>query len=109
MQITIVSRSGKSRKFPLTIDIPADATVDQLKQSIFKRIPNYYPERQRLTINQLVLQEGKYLKDFNIKDGDTVLFKDLGESCLKIKKKKDFLPEVFLNKKFFFFKKKKRT
>jgi very-long-chain enoyl-CoA reductase len=80
MQIKIVSRSGKSQKFPLTIDIPADATVDQLKQAIYKEVPKYYPDRQRLTINQsVVLQEGKLLKDYDIKEGETIVFKDLGE------------------------------
>lgn len=79
MQIKIVSRSGKSQKFPLTINIPADATVDQLKQTLYKEVPKYYPDRQRLAINQLVLQEGKLLKDYDIKEGDSILFKDLGE------------------------------
>ncbi|PKY21729.1 hypothetical protein RhiirB3_409780 [Rhizophagus irregularis] len=78
MQIKIVSRSGKSQKFPLTINIPADATVDQLKQTLYKEVPKYYPDRQRLAINQLVLQEGKLLKDYDIKEGDSILFKDLG-------------------------------
>ncbi|CAG8542288.1 105_t:CDS:2 [Funneliformis caledonium] len=78
MQITINSRSGNSQKFPLTIDIPADATVDQLKQAIYKKASKYYPDRQRLTVNQQVLNEGKTLKEFNIKDGDTISFKDLG-------------------------------
>lgn len=78
MQITINSLTGKSQKFPLTIEIPADATVEQLKQAISKKVPKYYPDRQRLTINQLVLQEGKTLKDFDIKEGETVYLKDLG-------------------------------
>ncbi|CAI2174492.1 20717_t:CDS:2 [Funneliformis geosporum] len=78
MQITINSRSGNSQKFPLTIDLPADATVDQLKQAIYKNVSKYYPDRQRLTINQSVLQEGKTLKEFDVKDGDTISFKDLG-------------------------------
>ena len=78
MQITIESRSGKSQKFPLTIEVPVNATVDQLKKDIYKKIPKYHPDRQRLTINQTPLHDGKTLKDFEIKDGDTISFKDLG-------------------------------
>jgi very-long-chain enoyl-CoA reductase len=79
MQITITSRSGKSKNFPLAIEISADATVDKLKQAIYKKVPKYYPDRQRLTINQLVLQEGKTLKDYDINEGETISFKDLGD------------------------------
>lgn len=78
MKITISSRSGKSRNFPLTLDVSSDATVEQLKEALHKKAKKYYPARQRLFTEQQLLQDNKELKEYDIKDGDTILFKDLG-------------------------------
>ncbi|CAG8433809.1 12498_t:CDS:10 [Ambispora gerdemannii] len=77
MKITITSRSGKSQKSLITLDVPSDAKVDQLKREIHKKLPKYYPERQRLTFDNKLLED-KTLAEYGIRDGDTVLFKDLG-------------------------------
>ncbi|CAG8469351.1 2429_t:CDS:2 [Dentiscutata heterogama] len=91
MQITISFR-GKTQKPPVKIDLPEDPIVDDLKKAIYKKIPKYYPDRQRLTFNEKVLQEGKTLNEYDIKNGDTVAFKDLGP---QISWKTVFLIEYF--------------
>ncbi|CAG8459973.1 14475_t:CDS:2 [Ambispora leptoticha] len=78
MKITISPRSGKSQKFPIILDVPSDAKVNQVKQAIHKKLPKYYPDRQRLTFDNKLLEEDKTLAEYGIRDGDTVLFKDLG-------------------------------
>jgi len=81
MKLTITPRSPKSRKFPLTLDLtgsPKDVTVDTVKAAIAKKFPEYYPDRQRLTVEKTALEVGKTLADYNLKDGDSVAFKDLG-------------------------------
>lgn len=45
--------------------------------------PKWYPDRQYFTIGldpktRQVLAPGKSLSDFHLKDGDTIIFKDLG-------------------------------
>ncbi|CAJ0842037.1 10005_t:CDS:2 [Entrophospora sp. SA101] len=78
MKVIINNRSEQSKKFPISIDISEDATADQLKELIHKKFKTYYPDRQRLTFSQQLLQDKKTLKGYGIKDGDTILFKDLG-------------------------------
>nr|CAG8493319.1 4088_t:CDS:2 [Entrophospora candida] len=78
MKVIINNRSEQSKKFPISIDISENATADQLKELIHKKFKTYYPDRQRLTFSQQLLQDKKTLKGYGIKDGDTILFKDLG-------------------------------
>ncbi|RIB05632.1 3-oxo-5-alpha-steroid 4-dehydrogenase-domain-containing protein [Gigaspora rosea] len=77
MQITISFR-GKSQKPPVTVDLPEDSTVDDLKKAIYKKVPKFYPDRQRLSFNEKTLQEGKPLKEYDITNGENVVLKDLG-------------------------------
>jgi very-long-chain enoyl-CoA reductase len=81
MKLTVVPRSGKSSsRFPLTVDLPEDATVYDLKKEIQKRIKKVYPARQRLTYSEQVLDDKKkQLTDYGIKSGETIHFKDLGK------------------------------
>ncbi|KAG9305164.1 hypothetical protein G9A89_010672 [Geosiphon pyriformis] len=78
MKITVTPRSPKYQKFPLTIEVPSEAKVEHLKEGIYKQVKKYYPERQRLTFNSKPLEEGTRLSDYGIKNGDNVVFKDLG-------------------------------
>ncbi|CAG8558456.1 9210_t:CDS:2 [Paraglomus occultum] len=80
MKLTVAPRTEKKNKhFPLTVDLVEDATVNDLKKAIHKRIKKFYPERQRLTYNDQVLDDRKKrLSDYGIKSEDKILFKDLG-------------------------------
>ncbi|CAG8499262.1 1169_t:CDS:2 [Acaulospora morrowiae] len=106
MKITISSRSGKSKSFPLTVDIPSDATVEQLKEVLHKKVRKYYPTRQRLTIGQQPLQDEKKLKEYDIKDGDTILFKDLGpQISWRMVFFVEYIGPLILHPIFYYFKK----
>src|SRR6185369_3838217 len=78
--LTIVLRTEKkSTHFPLTVDLAEDATVNDLKKAIHKQIKKFYPDRQRLTYTDKVLDDGKkQLSDYGIKNEEKILFKDLG-------------------------------
>ncbi|RKP06463.1 3-oxo-5-alpha-steroid 4-dehydrogenase-domain-containing protein [Thamnocephalis sphaerospora] len=90
MQLTVVPRgyrpdaaedSGKPGRFPLTLQLSGGAdtlTVDDVQQAIHKHVPKYYPDRQRLTVEKTALQQGNLLSKYDLKDGDTITFKDLG-------------------------------
>lgn len=81
MKLVIAPRSPKSRKFPITLDLagsPADVKVETVQAAIAKKFPQFYPDRQRLTVEKVGLETGKTLADYGIKDGDSVTFKDLG-------------------------------
>lgn len=81
MKLVIAPRSPKSRKFPITLDLagsPADVKVEAVQAAIAKKFPQFYPDRQRLTVEKVGLETGKSLADYGIKDGDSVTFKDLG-------------------------------
>ncbi|KAI9596889.1 3-oxo-5-alpha-steroid 4-dehydrogenase-domain-containing protein [Syncephalis fuscata] len=88
MKLTIVPRgyqadapAKRSSRFPLTLELGGNAetiTVDDLRQAIHKQLPKYYPARQRLTIETKVLEVGQSLSKYDVKDGDTITFKDLG-------------------------------
>ena len=61
------------------------ASVEDLKAAISKANAKYYPSRQRLTLppgpgqrSGDPLLAGKVLSDYNLTDGSTVIFKDLG-------------------------------
>ncbi|KAG0264809.1 3-oxo-5a-steroid 4- dehydrogenase [Actinomortierella ambigua] len=89
MKLIIKPRSPKSRKFPITLDFaprtPDEIRVEDVKNAIAKKLPQFYPDRQRLTVDgptatdkPVGLEVGKTLADYNLKDGDAVTFKDLG-------------------------------
>ncbi|KAF9580954.1 3-oxo-5a-steroid 4- dehydrogenase [Lunasporangiospora selenospora] len=81
MKLVIAPRSAKSRKFPITLDLagtPSEVTVDQVQAAIAAKFPQFYPDRQRLTVDKVALDSGKTLASYNLKDGDSVTFKDLG-------------------------------
>lgn len=66
------------------LDMPATAklettTVNEIKYQIYKLYPKFTRERQRLSVNGAALIDGqKTLKDYKLKSGDTLVFKDLG-------------------------------
>nr|CAG8468549.1 10624_t:CDS:2 [Entrophospora candida] len=78
MKLTIATYSEKSQKFPTIIEISGNATVGQLKTIIYEKYNIYYPERQHLTFSKQPLSEEKTLKEYGIKEDDTIFFKDLG-------------------------------
>ncbi|TPX46515.1 hypothetical protein SeMB42_g03147 [Synchytrium endobioticum] len=80
MLLTVKTRTGKSliQKLELAKD-DQTATVDDVCQAIHAKIPKFTPSRQRLTFgDNAVLQKGTPLSKYNVKDGDTIIFKDLG-------------------------------
>ncbi|RUP43067.1 hypothetical protein BC936DRAFT_137677 [Jimgerdemannia flammicorona] len=85
MKITVTSRNPNSKAFPLTLELagsPTTVTIDTLSDAIHKKLPKYYPDRQRVTTeDKRVLERGKNksLADYGIKDEEvTLYFKDLG-------------------------------
>lgn len=57
----------------------------ELKRQLYAAKQSLYPERQRLTLppkageaRGAVLEDDKRLAEYGLKDGDAVLFKDLG-------------------------------
>lgn len=84
MKLKIVSRSGR----PVVSDgltVPNDARVSDLKRSLHAVRRGLYPARQRFTTEPkrgeergIVLEDGKSLNDYGLRDGDTIVFKDLG-------------------------------
>ncbi|KAJ3191034.1 3-oxo-5a-steroid 4- dehydrogenase [Irineochytrium annulatum] len=95
MQLKLVNRKGKLLK---QLDVASDANVEDLSRVIYKAcaypshsvntiaadytfaVPKWDINRQRLTYGDknAVLERGLSLKSYGIKDGDTVVFKDLG-------------------------------
>ena len=94
MRATLVSKSGRPiTKEPLVLD--ASETVDGLALEVLALSqkgglllpgkPLLTPERQRFTVpakdggKPTVLASGKKLSDYDLKDGDVLVFKDLGQ------------------------------
>ncbi|KAI9103817.1 3-oxo-5-alpha-steroid 4-dehydrogenase-domain-containing protein [Phlyctochytrium arcticum] len=77
--IKLESRSGKvlKEKIDLGKDV-GNATVDDLQKAIAQSLPKFYPSRQRLTFDNKVLEKGERLSKYNIKSGNSIVFKDLG-------------------------------
>jgi len=77
--INVKKRSGK---FVGAVEVEDATTADEFKE-LFNKKFHYYPERQRFYIGNA---NGPFMKDGklfdasgnNLKDGDTVIFKDLG-------------------------------
>ncbi|KAJ2577220.1 3-oxo-5a-steroid 4- dehydrogenase [Coemansia sp. RSA 1807] len=88
MHVTVEKRSSaaagvsqkRSSKYPFTVELPDSATVDDLKNAIYKQVKSLHPDRQRLTAGEKksVLETGETLAKFDVSDGDTVYLKDLG-------------------------------
>lgn len=83
MRIEIVRRgSGGGGTAFLSVDIPESATVEDLMRKIQEKRPQYYPSRQRLTLEQegkvIVLEREKPVASYSIKDNQQLQFKDLG-------------------------------
>ncbi|KAI8848083.1 3-oxo-5-alpha-steroid 4-dehydrogenase-domain-containing protein [Chytridium lagenaria] len=76
MKLKLVSRSGKVLKEDLTVD--TDAKVEDINRVIAKAFPKWNVNRQRLTANDKVLERGNTVASYGLKDGDTIVFKDLG-------------------------------
>ena len=88
MKLTVVSRSGRELVAG-GLTVADGATTDDLKAAFHKAKPKFYPTRQRFTLpvpegappktRGVPLDAGKSLsKDHGLKNGDTVVFKDLG-------------------------------
>ena len=61
------------------------ASVADLQKAFHKAKPKYYPSRQRFTLplkpgekKAIALAPGKKLSDYDLEDGSTLNFKDLG-------------------------------
>ncbi|KAF7728234.1 3-oxo-5a-steroid 4- dehydrogenase [Apophysomyces ossiformis] len=82
MKLTIVSRNPKSTKFPLELEvegIPSNVTVLEVQKALARKLPKYYPDRQRLTTeDKKPLDADKTLADYGLGEGTSIYFKDLG-------------------------------
>eukprot|EP00736_Rhodelphis_marinus_P000986 Rmarinus@m.28314 len=80
MKLRIQDRKGRVVAGELTIN--EDATVDALKEVFSQLKPKYYPSRQRFTVEidgkSQPLKDGTSLQSYNLKNGGTLIFKDLG-------------------------------
>ncbi|KAJ2646848.1 3-oxo-5a-steroid 4- dehydrogenase, partial [Coemansia sp. RSA 1285] len=92
MQLKIAKRSSSAKgkgatdepspspRVLFTVDVPDDASVDDLKKAINRKSKSLYPDRQRLTVGEakMVLEKDAGLTKYSIGDGDVVYLKDLG-------------------------------
>ncbi|KAJ2516686.1 3-oxo-5a-steroid 4- dehydrogenase [Coemansia sp. RSA 2049] len=92
MQLKIAKRSSSAKskgaadeaspspRVLFTVDVPDDASVDDLKKAINRKNKSLYPDRQRLTVGEtkMVLEKDAGLTKYSIGDGDVVYLKDLG-------------------------------
>eukprot|EP01113_Clastostelium_recurvatum_P018892 TRINITY_DN2226_c0_g1_i1.p1 TRINITY_DN2226_c0_g1~~TRINITY_DN2226_c0_g1_i1.p1 ORF type:complete len:304 (-),score=74.23 TRINITY_DN2226_c0_g1_i1:78-989(-) len=80
MKLNIQSRSGRSLD---QVEVTKDTTIAQLKNKFHNKFPKWYPDRQRFTISgtnpPVAIQDEKKIGDYaDLKEGATLLFKDLG-------------------------------
>ncbi|KAJ3087400.1 3-oxo-5a-steroid 4- dehydrogenase, partial [Physocladia obscura] len=78
--VTLKKKSGDVICKDLDIGVASkEASVEDLSRAIFKAYPKWNLSRQRLTTaDGKTLEKGKSLESYGVKDGDFVLFKDLG-------------------------------
>ena len=74
MKLNIQTRSGKVLLKDLEVK---GSTVDDLSKAIHKA-KSIHPDRQRLKFGETVLEKGQLLSKYSVKDGDKIVFKDLG-------------------------------
>jgi very-long-chain enoyl-CoA reductase len=82
--LVIKSRSGKV--LLKEVSVKGGATIDDVMSEIHSQLPNLAPSRQRVSLlnpsgkgKAVVLEAGTKLSAYTgLKDGDTVLLKDLG-------------------------------
>jgi len=77
LTINVKKRSGK---YVGSLEVEESTTVDQFR-NLFSNKFHYYPERQRFYIGNAegpVLKDGKLFGENGLKDGDVLIFKDLG-------------------------------
>jgi hypothetical protein len=79
MKLRIVTRSGKILFDAIEINEISDR-VSAIHRAIYRKFPRWYPSRQRLTFGSenKVLDADYTISQYNISDGDTITFKDLG-------------------------------
>jgi len=78
MKLQVNSRSGRKLA---DVEVTEKTSVAQLKNLFYIKCPKYGPERQRFTFGPAPgtpLVDGKTVADYSLKDGDALVFKDLG-------------------------------
>jgi len=78
MKLQVNSRSGRKLA---DVEVTEKTSVTQLKNHFAMKCPKYGPDRQRFTFGPAPgtpLVDGKTVADYNLKDGDVLVFKDLG-------------------------------
>lgn len=77
---TTASQKSGSSSFPLTIELPSEPTVSDVKKAINAKSKSLTTERQRLTTEdkRALTDDSKTLQQESIKTGDTLWVKDLG-------------------------------
>jgi len=73
--VQVHTRSGRKLS---DVEVTDKTTVLQLKNLFALKHSKYSPERQRFSIGDTPLVDGKTIADYKIKDGDILIFKDLG-------------------------------
>ena len=86
LKLNVVSRGKPERGFPVEMNVPANATLAELKRDIQMVQPRLTTERQRLTTEDKVplLEDDKTLESLNLRSGDKVYVKDLGPQILSL-------------------------
>ncbi|KAJ2890965.1 3-oxo-5a-steroid 4- dehydrogenase [Coemansia aciculifera] len=74
------SEKKASSRYPFAVELPDNATVDELKAAIAKQVNKLQPDRQRLTFGEKkdALETGSPLSKYGVAHDDTVYVKDLG-------------------------------
>eukprot|EP01111_Echinosteliopsis_oligospora_P017527 TRINITY_DN7630_c0_g1_i1.p1 TRINITY_DN7630_c0_g1~~TRINITY_DN7630_c0_g1_i1.p1 ORF type:complete len:302 (+),score=72.82 TRINITY_DN7630_c0_g1_i1:17-922(+) len=78
MKVQVNSRRGNKIS---DFEVSESTSVQEFKKLYARKFPKTYVERQRFTYGPapgMPLVDGKSLSDYNIKDGDVLVFKDLG-------------------------------
>jgi len=75
--VRLLINSSSGRKLA---EFQANGTIEQVKHEFSKVQPKYYPDRQKLCLNKDSpgLADQKSLDELGLKDGDSLVFKDLG-------------------------------
>ncbi len=81
MKVAVTTRSGRSLG---EYDLGEGAMLGDLQKAIHEAHPKYYPDRQRLYATPTTpgARPKPLTEDVRLKDGDAILFKDLGPQIL---------------------------